>query len=108
MARCAECNMDVGGWIPQVEAVEFPKGFTLCFACSKDPAVIDKHRGYKTEERPQINITLTTETYLGDLVIKRLEIIASEYVLGVNVLRDFKSAFTNIIGGRSAGLKTLR
>ena len=26
-------------------------------------------------------------------------------MLGVNVLRDFKSAFTNIIGGRSAGLQ---
>ena len=105
MARCAECNMDVGGWIPQADAVEFPEGFTLCWHCSKDQAVIDKHGGYQTEGRPQIDITLTTETYLGDLVIKRLGVIASECVLGVNVLRDFRSAFTNVIGGRSAGLQ---
>ena len=56
-------------------------------------------------EIPQIDITLTTETYLGDLVIRRLDVIACECVLGVNVLRDFKSAFTNIIGGRSEGLQ---
>ena len=77
MARCAECDMDVGGWIPQADAVEFPEGFTLCWHCSKDQAVIDKHGGYQTEGRPQIDVTLTTETYLGDLVIKRLGVIAS-------------------------------
>ena len=114
MAECAECKKEFGFW---VTPVEFEEGFTLCFECSTPLHIVEKHRskslGYTDKpvanaiatSDPIPDVTLTTETYLGDLVTKRFGVIASECVLGVNVLRDFKSAFTNIIGGRSAGLQ---
>lgn len=114
MAKCAECNKELGMWLTPVE---FEEGFTLCFPCSTKPYVLEKHKPQSSSAKgapvanetlsidPIPDVTLTTETYLGDMVTQRLGVIASECVLGVNVLRDFKSAFTNIIGGRSAGLQ---
>ena len=102
MAECAECNRVVGDWL---EAVEFIEGFTLCAPCGKRKKVVEKHRQLHSITIPTPEVTLTTETYLGDLVVDRLGVIASECVLGVNVFRDFKSAITNITGGRSQGLQ---
>lgn len=103
MAECVECNREVGGWL---DAVEFEEGFILCAPCGKKQKVVDKHVQLNRITPPIPEVTLTTETYLGDLVVRRLGVIASECVLGVNVLRDLKSAITNITGGRSEGLQT--
>ncbi|MDA8552974.1 YbjQ family protein [Alphaproteobacteria bacterium] len=102
MAECAECNRVVGDWL---EAVEFIEGFTLCAPCGKRKKVVEKHRQFHSITIPIPEVTLTTETFLGDAVIRRLGVIASECVLGVNVFRDLKSAITNITGGRSKGLQ---
>ena len=75
--------------------------------CSSDlkEKVVSKHVQLNATPVSIPDVTLTTETYLGDLVVQRLGVIASECVLGVNVFKDLKSAITNITGGRSKGLQ---
>lgn len=102
MGICADCGSKLGGF--NKVGKEFPEGFVLCHKCSSDQEIVSRHAELNSA-RTSPAITLTTETFLGDLVTERLGVIAAECVLGVNVLRDLKSAFTNITGGRSVGLQ---
>jgi len=44
---------------------------------------------------------LTTEMHIDKPIIKRLEIITSEAVFGMNVFKDFFTGMTDFFGGRS-------
>jgi len=46
------------------------------------------------------NIMITTETYIDIPIEKRIEVIFSEYVHGLNIAKDFFASIRNIVGGR--------
>lgn len=52
------------------------------------------------------NITLTTEATHDLRISKRVEIISSEVVVGMNIFKDFFAGVRNVVGGRSQTIQT--
>ncbi len=46
------------------------------------------------------NIMITTETSIDIPIEERIEVIFSEYVYGLNIVKDFFSSIRNVVGGR--------
>ena len=75
----------------------------ICHECN---LVIEKEkkRNHKLNE-----IILTTETNLNLKIEKRLNILSSEYVIGMNIFKDFFSSVRDLVGGRDKTFqKTLK
>jgi len=92
------CNMCGLGLIPTEE----PKG--ICSKCESNlsPEEIQERKNAQLAHLK--NIILSTEmTYPGDY--ERIEIIASEYVIGLNVFKDLFVSITDSVGGRSATMQ---
>lgn len=64
-------------------------------------AVEEKRRKKAAKENFAIDsIMITTETYIDIPIEKRIEVIFSEYVYGLNFVKDFFTAIRDIVGGR--------
>ncbi|MEQ8578791.1 MAG: YbjQ family protein [Balneola sp.] len=91
-----------------------------CFKSHESLEIIENKRKEKFSIEKEVekkldfeNVLLTTETQMGDLIIqKRLGIITSECVLGMNIFKDIFSGVRDIVGGKSEStqkiLKDLR
>jgi len=51
------------------------------------------------------NFFITTETAIDIPIEKRIEVIFSEHVYGLNVIKDFFSGIRDIVGGRVASIE---
>ncbi|TNF16793.1 MAG: YbjQ family protein [Rhodobacteraceae bacterium] len=96
MANCTRCGRVIGMFAGSLNGV--------CLDCV---AELDQERTRKKEQeaselRARLSkIILTTETAHNLPVSERLGIVASEYVLGMNLFRDFATGVRDIVGGRS-------
>lgn len=52
------------------------------------------------------SITITTETALNEEIEKRIEVVSSQRIYGINILKDFFSAIRDIVGGRVNSLES--
>lgn len=111
MANCSECGKKLG----------FLEGSAgICRLC-----VIERHyadqemRGVEAESQRASGdgyvpddpaalaaIVLTTESSHNLDIAERLEIIAAECVLGMNIFKDIGSAMRDLIGGRNEAYQT--
>ena len=78
-----------------------------CFRCA--PASIMKEYNERKKEIRETElennlaidaIMITTETYIDIPIEKRIEVIFSEYVYGLNIVKDFFTAIRDVVGGR--------
>jgi uncharacterized protein YbjQ (UPF0145 family) len=86
MWKCENCNE------------ENEDNFDVCWNCSKDDLLSEKE---KVNLNKLNNIILTTETNLNIKIEKRLGILSSECVIGMNIFSDFFSSIRDVIGGRN-------
>lgn len=71
----------------------------------EEQAQIDKVAHDAALENLMSKMILTTEAAHNLDVADRLGIVASEYVVGVNILRDIAAEFRDFFGGRSATMQ---
>ena len=76
--------------------------FDVCWNCSKDDIeFLNLSENEKENLIKRNNIILSTETNLNMKIEKRLGILSSECVIGMNILVDFLTSITDVVGGRS-------
>jgi uncharacterized protein YbjQ (UPF0145 family) len=91
----------------------------MCKGCSKVVSVVEMEDGYCKECRdPKIqeeeiiatekrnSIILTTETAIDIKIDKRIDLISSECIYGINIVKDFFSGIRNVVGGNVQSLET--
>lgn len=114
MARqCEQCGKTLG----------FLEADGICSACSDENVRKAEEASKKKSEKARkesqklaaaledelANIVLTTETVVDFKISRRLEVITTECVFGMNIFRDLFAGIRDIVGGRSeASQKVLR
>ena len=95
MAHCKEC----GEFFQERDLVD---GYCIhCVPANVLQAAKEERRKETAKENLAIDsIMITTETYIDIPIEKRIEVIFSEYVYGLNFVKDFFTAIRDIVGGR--------
>lgn len=98
MAKCTVCSIDAGF------------GMNVCAACR------EKRMGTAEEDQLRLEAELTDKARAviittvpsleGYRVIRTIEVITAECVLGMNVFKDFFAGMSDFFGGRSATTQT--
>ena len=101
MATCPNCRKSGFGFL------EIKEG--MCPSCRKE---VERAEAAKTTEQKEAEavalkakreaaavLPITTETTIGD--VKRLGIVATEVVFGMNIFKDFLANVRDVFGGRS-------
>ena len=113
MATCSMCGKTVSRF-------DLFKG--VCDDCHAQKRMQDSARRTEEIEREELErdaaearavevneraarMILTTETAHNLAVAERLGIVAAEYVLGMNLFRDFAASVRDVVGGRSATMQ---
>lgn len=101
MAKCESCGKPKG-------FLEGGRGLCQdCFVASLTGAAIEqkaaqellvKEVAIQLQERAK-SLVVTTETFVGD--VERLDVVATEVVLGMNIFKDVLANLRDIFGGRS-------
>jgi len=115
MPMCRECK-DVFG-VGQLNA----NG--LCPTCSSPEVIQERKKKFAKEqlelerklnlealnkaglERKLDNFFITTENVIDIPIEERIEVIFSEYVYGLNIVKDFFASIRDIVGGRVASIE---
>jgi len=86
----------------------------MCKGCSKVVSVVEMKDGYCKECRKPVNIEerakrnsimLTTETNIDIKIDKRIDLISSECIYGINLVKDFFAGIRNVVGGNIESLE---
>ena len=97
MMKCKKCER----FFNEADLVE---GY--CSSCAPD-MLYTFNENTEPEERENIkkrlkinSIMITTETFIDIPIEERIEVIFSEYVYGLNIVKDFFSSIRDVVGGR--------
>jgi uncharacterized protein YbjQ (UPF0145 family) len=63
----------------------------------------EKRAHLETVRQAASHLLVTTETFVGD--VERLDIVATEVVLGMNLFRDILANVRDVFGGRSGAVQ---
>lgn len=104
--KCTICGSDMGGTFGAAASNENPN---LCVDCFRDKNEQDAFAAARisTAEKKlyaakKEGIPISTGyTIAGETIAYEVDIITSEYVLGMNVFRDLLMGVRDIVGGRS-------
>lgn len=113
MSSCMECGVALNlrnsmpkGRCSRCHAKLLEKGLPEKPEPSSETSVAKRLQLESEDGELRRRMLLTTETYVGD--VERLGIVATEVVLGMNIIRDIFANVRDIFGGRSGAVqKTL-
>ena len=97
MGMCKGCNT-------VVSALEMKDG--LCEECRNPGIKEEKIEIEKEIAHKRASIILTTEMVVNLDIDKRIDLISSECVYGINLVKDFFSGIRNVVGGNVKSLET--
>ena len=102
MAMCKECG-DV------VSSADIIDG--LCLTCMTPKAVEERNEITKRNKELETNksvlndILVTTETMIDLPIEKRINVVFSQHVYGMNIVKDFFTGIRDIVGGRVGNIE---
>lgn len=85
----------------------------LCKKCSSIEVVKEiEEKNFRLQElsdNPKVldSIFVTTETMIDIPIAERTEVIFSEYVYGMNILKDFFTSIRDVVGGRVKNIENV-
>jgi len=97
MGMCKGCNT-------VVSALEMKDGY--CEECRNPGIKEEKIRIEQEKDNKRASIILTTEMAVDFDIDRRIDLISSECVYGINIVKDFFSGIRNVVGGNVQSLET--
>jgi len=97
MGMCKGCKQ-------VVSVLQMKDGY--CEDCRNPSLKEEKIKIQKEERQKREAIFLTTEMVINLDIDKRIDLISSECVYGINIVKDFFSGIRNVVGGNVKSLET--
>lgn len=86
-----------------VSALEMEDGY--CEEC-RNPGITEERKRIEQEnDKKRASIFLTTEMAVDFDIDKRIDLISSECIYGINILKDFFTGMRDIVGGNIKSLE---
>lgn len=101
MATCKNCKKSGFGIFEVKEGLcpSCRKALELAEASKTDDQKKEEALAFKRAKEAAKHLPLTTETFVGE--VDRIDIVATEVVLGMNIFKDVLANVRDIFGGRS-------
>jgi len=86
-----------------VSALEMKDGY--CEECRNPEIKEEKIRIKQEQENKRASIILTTEMVVNFDIDERIDLISSECIYGINLVKDFFAGIRNVVGGNIESLE---